>query len=286
LLLLVDAPPPVRPLRAVIARVFRYVELRSCASDAAQSINRAFPCQRRTGDRPLFPRAVHLLFVRFEGNGGLSPVLPLAQMKLDVAQNGVFGARDLVFHERAASGAGELAEHRPVVDVTAVVADVGVSRAYVRFAPHAVVLVVVAQRPQVGGALRASRTQAAAVAAHVEIFRDARDYFSVELLHHAVLPAVRLAPLGAELRGRLSIDAPVGGNDHAIEPARRLGRHRALLDHVVAYFFRIALQGIAEAACRGPDHGVDVVGLLDEVLLAERERHLLALQLRDVAGDA
>src|SRR5258708_31932971 len=38
-------------------------------------------------------------------------------IELDVAQNGVLRARDLVFHERAAPGAGELAEHRPVVDV-------------------------------------------------------------------------------------------------------------------------------------------------------------------------
>src|SRR5207244_3977723 len=111
-------------LPAVIARVFRYVELRSCASNAAQSINRASSCQRRTGDRPLFPPAMHLLFFRFEGNGGLSPVS--ANIELDVAQNRVVGARDLVFHERAASGAGELAEHRPVVYVAAVVADVGV----------------------------------------------------------------------------------------------------------------------------------------------------------------
>src|SRR6266568_7735723 len=106
-----------------------------------------------------------------------------AHIELDVAQNGVLRARDLVFHERAAPGAGELAEHRPVVYVAAVVADVGIRRAHVRFAPHAMVLVVVAHGPQVRGALRASRVQAAAVAAHLEILCNARDYFPVELLH-------------------------------------------------------------------------------------------------------
>src|SRR5882672_2190433 len=88
------------------------------------------------------------------GNGGLSPVLPLAQVKLDIAQHFVPLARDLVFHERPAPGAEELAEHRPVVYVAAVVADVGVRGAHVRFAPHAVVLVVVAHGP---GRRRTSR---------------------------------------------------------------------------------------------------------------------------------
>jgi len=42
---------------------------------------------------------------------------------------------------------------------------------------------------------------------------------------------------------------------------------------------------IAEAARGGPDHRVDVRGILDEVLLAELQRDLLALHLRDVGRD-
>src|SRR5260221_5680464 len=75
------------------------------------------------------------------GNGGLSPVLPLAQVQLDIAQHLVALARDLVFHERPTPGAEELAEHRPVVYVAAVSAQVWVRCVYVRFSPHAIVLV-------------------------------------------------------------------------------------------------------------------------------------------------
>src|SRR5258706_8193610 len=89
----------------------------------------------------------------------------LAQVQLDIAQHLVALARDLVFHERPAPGAEELAEHRPVVYVAAGVADVGVRCVHVRFAPHAVVLVVVAHRPHVGGAPRAGPRPAPAVAA-------------------------------------------------------------------------------------------------------------------------
>src|SRR5712664_1292648 len=86
----------------------------------------------------------------------------LAQVKFDIAQHFVALARDLVFHARPAPGAEELAEHRSIVYVAAVVADVGVRGAHVRFAPHAAVLVVVAYGPQIGGALRAGRTHVAA----------------------------------------------------------------------------------------------------------------------------
>src|SRR5258705_3544527 len=204
----------------------------------------------------------------------------LAQVQLDIAQHLVALARDLVFHERPAPGAEELAEHRPVVYVAAVVADIRIRCVHVRFAPHAVVLVVVAHRPQVGGALRAGRVQAAAVAAHVEIVGDSRHDLAREFFRRAVFPAVRLAPPGSELCRRRRVDMPAGGDDHAVDFARRLGRHGALLDYVMAYFFRIALQRIAEASGRGPDHGVDVVRLLHEVFLAELQGDLFALYFR------
>src|SRR5258706_6872442 len=89
----------------------------------------------------------------------------LAQVQLDIAQHLVALARDLVFHERPTPGAEELAEHRPVVYVAAVVAGVGVRCVHVRFAPHAVVPVVVAHRAPVRRAPRASRVPAAALAA-------------------------------------------------------------------------------------------------------------------------
>src|SRR5258708_25542228 len=84
---------------------------------------------------------------------------------------------------------------------------------------------------------------------------------------------------------RRRFDSPAGGADHAVDFARRLGRHGALLDHVIAHFFRIALERIAEAPRRGPDHAVVVAGLLDEVFLAERKRPLLALPLRYLSAN-
>src|SRR5260221_7273116 len=69
---------------------------------------------------------------------------PSANIELDVAQHRVVGARDLVLDERAAPGAGELPEHRPVVYVAAVVAEVGGRLGYLPFAPPAGVLFVVA----------------------------------------------------------------------------------------------------------------------------------------------
>src|SRR5258706_2866751 len=60
----------------------------------------------------------------------------LAQMKLDIAQHLVALARDLVFHERPAPGAEELAEHRPVVYVAAGIAAIGGCSAPVPLSPH------------------------------------------------------------------------------------------------------------------------------------------------------
>src|SRR5258708_17941149 len=68
----------------------------------------------------------------------------LAQVQLDIAQHFVALARDLVFHQRPAPGAEELAEHRPVVYVAAVVAPVWVRLLPVPIAPHPLVLFVFA----------------------------------------------------------------------------------------------------------------------------------------------
>src|SRR5882762_3347229 len=96
-----------------------------------------------TGDRPPFS-------IRREWGSGERKMVVCprfrsrssAQVELYIAEHVVLGARDLVFDERAAPGAEELAEHRPVVDVALVVSDVGVGRADVGFAAHAVFLVV------------------------------------------------------------------------------------------------------------------------------------------------
>src|SRR5258708_206385 len=61
----------------------------------------------------------------------------LAQVQFDIAQHFVALARDLVFHQRPAPGAEELAEHRPVVYVAAVGAGAGRRCGPVRIAPHA-----------------------------------------------------------------------------------------------------------------------------------------------------
>src|SRR5260221_14228759 len=77
----------------------------------------------------------------------------LAQVQLDIAQHFVALARDLVFHERPAPGAEELAEHRPVVYVAAVAPAVGIRCVHARLPPHAKVVVVVPHRPPGGRAL-------------------------------------------------------------------------------------------------------------------------------------
>ena len=96
--------------------------------------------------------------------------------------------------------------------------------------------------------------------------------------------AVGRAPLGAELPRRDRIEA-VAVDDDAVDRARGCDRDRALLDHVLAHLQGIALERIAEPARRRPDHGVDVLGLLDEILLAQLQRDVLAFHLGDVGRD-
>src|SRR5207248_11153317 len=58
-------------------------------------------------------------------------------------------------------------------------------------------------------------------------------------------------------------------------------RDRAVV-YVLAHVLRIALERIAEAACRRPDDRVDVAGPLLEILLAELQRDFFALQFGNV----
>src|SRR5260221_9646250 len=81
------------------------------------------------------------------GNGGLSPVLPLAQVQLDITQHFVALARDLVFHERPAPGAEELAEHRPVVYLAAGAAEIAGLQPPALVRRHAAHLLSVSVRP-------------------------------------------------------------------------------------------------------------------------------------------
>jgi hypothetical protein len=60
--------------------------------------------------------------------------------------------------------------------------------------------------------------------------------------------------------------------DHdAVDLARRSLRHVAVRD-VGLYLRCIALERIAEAACRGPQHGIDVRRMLHEILLPQLQR--------------
>src|SRR5262245_46960680 len=85
------------------------------------------------------------------------------QLQFDVAQHRIGLAGDFVFDQRAAAGAEELPERRPIVNVASPVADVRVGGADVVLLHDAGILVVVADRPQIGGALGACQVQAVAL---------------------------------------------------------------------------------------------------------------------------
>ena len=55
-------------------------------------------------------------------------------------------------------------------------------------------------------------------------------------------------------------------------------RHRAVLP-ILEHMLGIALDRIAETAGRGPHHGIDIGGMLLEILLAQLQRDFLALGL-------
>ena len=86
----------------------------------------------------------------------------------------------------------------------------------------------------------------------------------------------QLADAVALAFGRLRVS-----EHHPIDRFRRLDGDVAVVD-VGGDLRRVALERIAEAARRGPQHGVDVGGVLHEVLLPELERFGFAFQLVDV----
>ena len=57
-----------------------------------------------------------------------------------------------------------------------------------------------------------------------------------------------------------------------------------IVDHVFTHSRRIAFQRIAEASARGPDDGVNIFGLLREVLLTQLQRYFLSVKLCDIGG--
>src|SRR5437588_9560009 len=97
----------------------------------------------------------------------------LAQMQLDVVQDRIVLARDFVFDQRSAARAEELPEHRVIVDVTPVIADVRVGGTDIGIAAHALLLVVAARESQVRGASAASGVYAGLFASQLEAVRQA-----------------------------------------------------------------------------------------------------------------
>ena len=100
----------------------------------------------------------------------------------------------------------------------------------------------------------------------------------------AILLAIRFAPADPQHAGGRCIHDPAGGDHDAVDFARRGDRHRATLDDVFAHARRVALQRVTETASRGPENGVNVAGLLQEVLLTQLQRNFLAFHVGDVGG--
>src|SRR6266850_833511 len=163
---------------------------------------------------------------------------------LDVLERRVVGDGDLVLDQHAAVRAAELSELRCWIDEAPRIAYERVRRLDRQVVAHAVSLVVVADRAEVGAALRA---------------------------------AVVLVREDGEGLGGFRI-----ARDDAVDQARGVLGDVAVLD-VGLDLRRIALERIAEAAGRGPEHGIAVGRALREVLLAKLQRLGLAFQLTDVA---
>src|SRR6185312_14343932 len=111
------------------------------------------------------------------GSGSFCADFSMCSAQLDVAQQLVALARDLVLEQRAAARAVELPEHGPLVDVALPVADVGVRRGDLGIVAHAALLVVPGRRSEVGSALRAAELAAAKIKAVGEIERYFCLYF-------------------------------------------------------------------------------------------------------------
>src|SRR6266850_1886293 len=196
---------------------------------------------------------------------------------LDVLERRVVGDGDLVLDQHAAVRAAELSELRCWIDEAPRIADERVRRLDRQVVAHAVSLVVVADRAEVGAALRA---------AVVLVREDGEGLGGEELRCAADFPQLPLAGMALQ-PPRAELLAPALGGfriarDDAVEQARGVLGDVAILD-VGLDLRRIALERIAEAAARGPEHGIDVGRALREVLLAKLQRLGLAFQLVDVA---
>src|ERR1700681_1304756 len=204
-------------------------------------------------------------------------------MQLDVVQDRIVLARDFVFDQRSAARAEELPEHRAIIDVTPVIADVRVGGTDIGIAAHALLLVVAARKPQVRRASAASSVYAVLFAAQLEAVRQARKQRASEARDAAIFLAVRFAPADAQHACGRRIHDSVGGDHDAVDLARRGERYRAIVAHVFAHARSVALQRIAETASRGPENRVNVPGLLQEVLLTQLQGNFLAFHGGDVS---
>ena len=102
-------------------------------------------------------------------------------------------------------------------------------------------------------------------------------------------PSLRRRAARRSARSRVvasGIQPLVRGHHHAVDLAGRVARDRPVLDDVAPDPLGIALERIAEAAGRGPDHRVHVGRVLEEVLLPEAELLGRARDLGDVARSA
>src|SRR6266850_1714830 len=166
--------------------------------------------------------------------------------------------RDLVLDQQPASGAAELPELRLGIDEALRVADDRVRRLDRKVLAHAAQLVIVFYGTQIRGAFRAR----VALAAHGEILGGEEANRAVELLAPRLRVVEPQTPDAIALAfGRLGVS-----EHYSIDRFRRLGGDVAVLD-VGGDPRWVALERIAKAARRGPQHRIHVGWVLHEVLL-------------------
>ena len=180
-------------------------------------------------------RAAHRLFVADAREAHF-------QENLDVPEHRVVGERDLILDGEAAARAAELAELRQRIDEALRVACDRVRGLDRQVVAHAVVLVVVTDRPEIGRALRAA-------IAHVVVQREA---FGREEAHRRVDLGRAFGPALDAARahvGAPALRASRIAEHDAVDLERRLLGHVAVRD--VGFDARwVALERVAEAARR------------------------------------